>query len=89
MKQDDFKRLLDESLKPIKEDLSGVKEDLSGIKETLENHTGALVRIESVLEGYADAYKVNKGNIERLDKRLIKVEDHLEIHPSDQLAIQR
>ncbi len=82
MNSDDFKKLLDESLKPI-------QKDLKEVKETLQTHSGALVRIESVLEGYADAYKVNKKNIERLDDRLITVEDQLEIHPSDQLAIQR
>ncbi|OGE18872.1 hypothetical protein A3J19_04950 [Candidatus Daviesbacteria bacterium RIFCSPLOWO2_02_FULL_41_8] len=60
MNQDDFKKLLDESLQPL-------KEDLAEVKETLQTHSSALVRIESVLEGYADAYKVNKGNIERLD----------------------
>ncbi|MBI4039051.1 hypothetical protein HY384_03780 [Candidatus Daviesbacteria bacterium] len=74
-------------LKAIIEEV--INKAVEPIKETLENHTGALMRIESVLEGYADAYKVNKKNIERLDDRLTTVEDQLEIHPSDQLAIQR
>lgn len=66
-----------------------IKETLQSHTETLQSHSGALMRIESVLEGYADAYKVNKKNIERMDERLTTVEDQLEIQPSDQLAIQR
>lgn len=66
-----------------------IKEDLQEVKVTLENHTASLMSIEATLEGYADAYKTNKANIERLDDRLTTVEDHLEIHPSDQLVIQR
>ena|SRR3989344_9408310 len=69
--------------------LDDIHKDLEEVKETLESHTGVLVNIESTLEGYADAYKVNKGNIERLDERLAIVETQLEIQPSDQLAIQR
>lgn len=65
--------------------LDAIRKDLDEVKETLESHTGSLMNIEATLEGYADAYKVNKGNIERL----ITVEDQLEIQPSDQLAIQR
>jgi hypothetical protein len=74
-------------LKTILEE--AINKAVEPIKETLENHTGALMRIESVLKGYADAYKVNKKNIERLDERLTIAEDQLEIQPSDQLAIQR
>lgn len=74
----------------IKEEVTSiVKRELEPIKESLQTHSGALVRIESVLEGYADAYKVNKSNIERLDERLSTVEGQLEIQPSDQLVIQR
>lgn len=69
--------------------LDEIRKDLDEVKETLKGHTGSLMNIEATLEGYADAYKVNKGNIERLDERLITVEDKLEIQPSDQLAIQR
>lgn len=35
MNQDDFKKLLEEGLKPI-------LEDLKGVKETLRDHTGRL-----------------------------------------------
>ena len=70
MNTDGFKQLLDESLKPI-------KEDLKEVKETLQNHSGALVRIESVLEGYADSYKINKHNIE--DNLSIEVPEDLKV----------
>lgn len=94
MNQDDFKKILDESLKPLKEDINGVKEDLSGvkedineIKESLQSNFGALIRIESVLNGYADSYKINKHNIERLDTRLSKTEEKLDIKVSEDLKV--
>lgn len=62
---------------------------LVAINRRLDANTGAVVELERTVKGYADAYKVNKKNIERLDERLTVVEDQLEIQPSDQLAIHR
>ena len=52
-----FKKLLDESLSPIKKDLQGVKndlhgvkEDLAGIKETQEDHTSRLEALSGDME---------------------------------------
>lgn len=73
----------------MNEKLDAIGQDLEDVKETLRSHTGALMSIEATLEGYADAYKVNKKNIEKLDERLITAEDQLDIHPPDQLAIQK
>jgi len=47
------------------------------------------MNIEATLEGYADVYKVNKGNIERLDAGLVEVEDQLNIAVPSELVIQR
>lgn len=44
-----------------------MKEQQSVMNEKLDSHSASLVSIESKLDGYADAYKINKGNIERLD----------------------
>ena len=88
--------LIDQKLKPIKETLDSMQqsldshtEKLASMEETLDSHTGSLMNIESTLEGYADSYKVNKGNIERLDERLSKTEDQLDIQVSPELTIQR
>src|SRR3989344_3900088 len=62
--------------------LDAIRKDLEGVKETLQSHTGSLMNIEATLEGYADAYKVNKKNIERIDERLTIAEDQLEIQHS-------
>lgn len=73
----------------IKGQQSVMNDKLDGMQETLDSHTGSLMKIEVTLEGYADAYKINKGNIERLDSRLAKAEDQLDIPISPELAIQR
>ncbi len=74
--------LIDQKLKP----LSG---KIDSIQETLDSHTGSLMKIESTLVGYADMYKINKGNIERLDERMGQAEDQLDIQIPPELAIQR
>lgn len=62
----------------IKGQQSVMNDKLDEIQETQDSHSASLINIESTLKGYADAYKVNKGNIERLD-----------ISMSPELAIQR
>lgn len=96
MNKNDFKKLLDESLKPlqegleeVKQDLDTVKQDLKEVKQTQQSHTGSLMSIEATLNGYADAYKTNKANIERLDDRVAKLEDNTGITPPPELIIQR
>lgn len=81
--------VVNKAVDPIKEDLKEVKETLQAHTKTLQAHTGSLMTIEATTNGYADAYKTNKANIERLDERLSTMEEQLEIQPSDQLAIQR
>ena len=82
MDPDELKRILDGALEPVKETQKSHGESLETLK-------GAVVSIESKLDAYGDMYKINRGNIERLDERLTTAEDKLEIQPSDQLAIQR
>ncbi len=69
--------------------LSMVRDQSSLINSKLDSHSVSLINIETTLAGYADSYKINKGNIERLDDRVSKVEDHLDIQISPELAIQR
>ncbi len=64
MNQDDFKKLLDKSLKPIKQDLNGVKQDLNGVKEelkgvkeTLKDHTQRLEALAGDVHDLKDQTK--------------------------------
>lgn len=67
MNQDDFKKLLEESLKPlqsgleeVKKDLGELKQDLDEVKNTQENQVlPSVITTETTIKGYADAYKTN------------------------------
>lgn len=83
MDEKSFKKLLDEAITPL-------RQDIEELKDVQENRLlPSVTEVEITVKSYADSYKINKGNIERLDERLTAVEDQLEIQPSDQLAIQR
>lgn len=69
--------------------LDNLDETLGDVQKTQTSHTASLINIENTLEGYADMYKINKGNIERLDDRLTKAEDQLDIPVPPEVAIQR
>lgn len=58
------------NIRLMKEQQSIMNEKLGDIQKTQENHTGALMDIESRLEGFADAWKINKQRIERVEKHL-------------------
>ena len=64
-----------------------MKDQQSVINEKLDSHTGALIRIETVLVGYADMYKINKDNIVRHEKRISKMEDNLGIQTAQELIV--
>lgn len=55
----------------------------------MDANTTAVVELESTIKGYADAYKTNKANIERLDNRVTKLEDNVGIIPPLEFTIQR
>lgn len=71
----------------IKKILKEMNQKLDSFSQKLDSHSAALIRIKSVLEGYADAYKVNKGNIIRHEKRISKIEDNLDIQAPPGLIV--
>ncbi|MDO8577198.1 MAG: hypothetical protein Q7R82_02530 [Candidatus Daviesbacteria bacterium] len=81
MSEEDFKRLLEESLKPIREE----QIDLRRIIE--ERVLPPLIYIETTVKSYADRYVTNEDHIRRLDKRLNTVEENLRIQPPEELTI--
>ena len=104
MTNDEFKQILNEALDPInkdlqsvkgdlrsvKEDLQAVKRDLQEVKGTQENQVlPSVIHSETVLVGYADAYKTNKSNIERLDERVSELEENAGVTIDPALAIHR
>ena len=111
MNQNDFKKLLEETLEPIKQGLQRVKDTQSEHTKVLDQHTKVLeqhtetlnqnteilekrvlpsvIETEVTVKGYADAYKTNKANIERLDDRVAKLENRADIIPAPEFTIQR
>lgn len=89
MNQDNFKQILTEALSPILDRLDDPDTGLVAINNKLAANTSSIVELESTVKSYADAYKINKANIERLDDRLKPLEDHAGIIPQPELAIQR
>lgn len=81
---------LQQTVGSLRTNLSELHETVDEMKDTLDNRVlPSVIETEVTVKSYADSYKINKGNIKRLDERLATVEDQLEIQPSDQLAIQR
>jgi len=65
------------NLSQIGRDIARIDSELENINETLNEHTdkldgqsGALIEIESVLKGYADQYKINRDQINRIKEHL-------------------
>ncbi|SRR3989344_4675833 len=79
----------DNGLAAISKRLNDPDTGLTAINRRLDANTAAVVELESTIKGYADAYKTNKTNIERLDDRVIQLEDKTGIIPPPELTIQR
>lgn len=81
MTEEDFKKLLNESLKPIREE----QVELRKIIE--ERVLPPVIYVETTVKSYADRYVTNEDHIRRLDKRLNTVEEDLGIQPPEELTI--
>ena len=99
MSEEDFKRLLEESLKPIREEqidlkrsieesLKPIREEQTELRRIIEERVlPPLIYVETTVKSYADRYVTNEDHIRRLDKRLNTVEENLRIQPPEELTI--
>jgi len=77
---DDVKNRLDgveNRLTGVEGRLNNVERKLDGVHDKLDKNTAILIGIESRLNGFADAWKINRQRLGRLQKRVIKIEKHL------------
>lgn len=84
--------LLDErinkALEPLKSDIGELKGTIDELKDIQENRLlPSVTYIETTVKSYADSYKINQRNIERLDVRLNTVEEELAIEPPEDLKV--
>jgi hypothetical protein len=85
MDEQTLKRVLNEVLEPV---LEPIRKDLAEVKDTLETRMlPSVTETENTLKSYADSYKINRDNIERLDTRVTTVEDNLNIDPPEELKV--
>ena len=94
MDEQAFKKVLNETLTPIREDIKDVKEsvntlkgDINTLKGDINTLKGSVLTIEQTMTSYADSYKINQHNIERVDTRLTTVEENLNIDVPEDLKV--
>lgn len=94
MTNDDFKKILDEVLKPLKKDIGSVRDRLddpdTGLKrinERLDSNTAAVMELEKTVKGYADMYKINDSNTRKMEKRVETLEENADIRPPSELQL--
>lgn len=87
MNDDDLKKIADVVDERVNKALDPIKVDLKELKEDVDTLKGSVLTIEQTIKSYADSYKINQKNIERLDTRLVTVEDHLDIASPEDLKV--
>lgn len=94
MNQDDFKKILDEALESINKrfdrvegQLNDLDTGLPALNRRMDANTASVVELESTIKGYADMYKVNNSNSNKLEKRIEILEDKSGITPPPELTL--
>lgn len=80
MTSNDFKKLLDDALDPIRR----TQKEQS---ETLETIQASVISIENTINGYSDMYKINNSNGKKLEKRIKVLEDNSGIIPPPEFTL--
>lgn len=89
MTSDDFKKLLDKSLNPIKKDLGELKnshdkfkKSVDELKYTVEEKVlPSVAYIETNIKAYKDSYQINNSNAKKLEKGVETLEANADIFP--------
>ncbi len=68
-----------EQVRTMKDQQFVMNEKLDTIEERQDGQTASLLKIEQIMEGYADMYKVNKDKNEELEERVDAIEDKVVI----------
>lgn len=95
MNQDDFKKLLDEVVKPLQQSIGELKQgqdelrkDLHEVKDTQERQVlPSVVTIETTIKAYGDMYKINNSNAKKLEERIEVLEDKSGTTPSPEFIL--
>ncbi len=86
----DFQSMMNSKLDDVIKDLEKVKQVQAEHTDLLERRLlPSVTEIETKVDSYADAYKTNKANIERLDERVTRFEDQEGYLVPSNLVIQR
>lgn len=95
MDDKNFKKLLDDSLKPIWIEINQVKKtqerfanSLKKVQDVQENQlVPAVASIENTVKVYGDMYKSNNDNMKKLEKRTEKLEEKAKTEPQPELIL--
>ncbi|MDO8503445.1 MAG: hypothetical protein Q7S60_02020 [bacterium] len=87
MNQDEFKKLLDEALEPVKETLKRHTVVLVEHAEALETLKASAVTIENTINVYGDMYKINNDNAKKLEKRVETLEEKAGVESPPELTL--
>ena len=88
MNDEDFKKSVNEAVTSINEALSSIRQTLDQHTDVIENQLlPSVLETERTLKSYADSYKINKQNIERVDTRLTAVEEKLDLDVPEDLKV--
>lgn len=80
MNQDDFKKLIEEALNPI-------KQTLREHTETLQSLQASAITIEKEIKAYTDMYKINNSNSKKLEQRIEVLENKADVIPPPELTL--
>ena len=72
----------------VEDSISPLKADIKELKDGMQTLTASVTSLEQTVGSYADSYKENQRNIERLAKRMEPVEEELGIEVPEEYRIQ-
>lgn len=79
---------VNKAIEPIAQRLDDSDTGLEAINRRLDANTGAIVKLESTVNGYGDMYKINDSNIRKMEKRLETVEEKEGIQVPPELHLE-